>query len=178
MAKKVYTIGLSKIEVGDMASDGDMGTTLASLGYTYKDTCRMTQEDPETTDHYAEEVDDPVVSISRGGKTLFNFSIMNPDVEVMAQMLGGKGTPGSESAGDVWEAPAKIPVVEKSVAITPEQGLKFEIPRLCMTTKINAEFSKSGILLLEVAGTVMTPLKSKVAKMKATTISSTSTTTS
>lgn len=71
MAKKVYTIGLAKIEVGDMAAGGDMGTSLASLGYTYQDTCRMTQEDPETTDHYAEEVDDPVVSISRGGKTLF-----------------------------------------------------------------------------------------------------------
>lgn len=170
MAKKVYTIGLAKVEVGDMAADGDMGTSLASLGYTYQDTCRMTQEDPETTDHYAEEVDDPVVSISRGGKTLFNFSIMNPDVTVMEELLGGTGTPGTGEAADTWEAPAKIPVVEKSVAITPEQGLKFEIPRLRMTTKINAEFSKKGILLLDVAGTVMTPLKSGIAKMKATTI--------
>lgn len=170
MAKKVYTIGLAKVEVGDMAADGGMGTTLASLGYTYQDTCRMTQEDPETTDHYAEEVDDPVVSISRGGKTLFNFSIMNPDVTVMEELLGGTGTPGVDPAADTWEAPAKIPVVEKSVSITPEQGLKFDIPRLRMTTKINAEFSKSGILLLEVTGTVMTPLKTGVAKMKATTI--------
>ena len=170
MAKKVYTIGLSKIEVGDMAADGGMGTTLAQLGYTYQDTCTMTQEDPTTTDHYAEEVDDPVVSIDRGGKTLFNFSIMNPDVEVMETLMGGVATPGIDPAADTWEAPDKVAVVEKSVKITPEQGLMFEIPRLRMRTKINSTFSKSGILLLEVAGTVMTPLKTGTAKLKATTI--------
>ena len=51
-AKKTYTIGLSKIEVGAIAEDGGMGDTLAVLGYTYQDTCTMTQEDrkrPTTT---------------------------------------------------------------------------------------------------------------------------------
>ena len=47
-AKKTYTIGLSKIEVGAIAEDGGMGETLDVLGYTYQDTCTMTQEDPET----------------------------------------------------------------------------------------------------------------------------------
>ena len=144
-AKKTYTIGLSKIEVGAIAEDGGMGETLDVLGYTYQDTCTMTQEDPETTDHYAEEVDDPVISISRGGKT-----------------------PGTGSTPDKWEAPDKIPVVEKSVRITPEQGLKFEIPRMKLVSKINATFSKSGILLIEVAGTVMQPTKTGTKKMTAT----------
>jgi len=76
-----------------------MGETLDVLGYTYQDTCTMTKEDPETTDHYAEEVDDPVISISRGGKTNFNFSIMNPSVTVLADLLGGVGTPGTGSRG-------------------------------------------------------------------------------
>lgn len=51
-AKKTYTIGLSKIEVGAIAEDGGMGETLDVLGYTYQDTCTMTQEDrkqPTTT---------------------------------------------------------------------------------------------------------------------------------
>lgn len=167
-AKKTYTIGLSKIEVGTIAEDGGMGETLDVLGYTYQDTCTMTQEDPETTDHYAEEVDDPVISISRGGKTNFNFSIMNPSVTVLADLLGGVGTPGTGSTPDKWEAPDKIPVVEKSVRITPEQGLKFEIPRMKLVSKINATFSKSGILLIEVAGTVMQPTKTGTKKMTAT----------
>lgn len=168
MSKQIYTIGLSKIEVGDIGADGAMGTTLATLGYTYQDTCKMTQEDPETTDHYAEEVDDPVVSISRGGKTNFAFSIMNPSVMVMADLLGGKATEGSGATKDKWEAPDKIPTVEKSVRITPEQGLKFEIPRMKLVSKINAEFSKKGILLIEVAGQVMQPTKAGTPKMTAT----------
>ena len=167
-AKKTYTIGLSKIEVGAIAEDGGMGETLDVLGYTYQDTCTMTQEDPETTDHYAEEVDDPVISISRGGNTNFNFSIMNPSVTVLADLLGGVGTPGTGSTPDKWEAPDKIPVVEKSVRITPEQGLKFEIPRMKLVSKINATFSKSGILLIEVAGTVLQPTKTRTKKITAT----------
>lgn len=167
-AKKTYTIGLSKIEVGAIAEDGGRGETLDVLGYTYQDTCTMTQEDPETTDHYAEEVDDPVISISRGGKTNFNFSIMNPSVTVLADLLGGVGTPGTGSTPDKWEAPDKIPVVEKSVRITPEQGLKFEIPRMKLVSKINATFSKSGILLIEVAGTVLQPTKTGTKKITAT----------
>lgn len=167
-AKKTYTIGLSKIEVGTIAEDGGMGETLDVLGYTYQDTCTMTQEDPETTDHYAEEVDDPVISISRGGKTNFNFSIMNPSVTVLADLLGGVGTPGTGSTPDKWEASDKIPVVEKSVRITPEQGLKFEIPRMKLVSKINATFSKSGILLIEVAGTVLQPTKTGTKKITAT----------
>ena len=167
-AKKTYTIGLSKIEVGAIAKDVGMGETLDVLGYTYQDTCTMTQEDPETTDHYAEEVDDPVISISRGGKTNFNFSIMNPSVTVLADLLGGVGTPGTGSTPDKWEAPDKIPVVEKSVRITPEQGLKFEIPRMKLVSKINATFSKSGILLIEVAGTVLQPTKTGTKKITAT----------
>jgi len=169
MAKSIFTLGLSKIEVGAIGEQGDMGTSLLPLGYTYQDTCKMTQDDPETTDHYAEEVDDPVVSISRGGKTNFSFSIMNPSVTVLADLLGGTGTEGDGSTTqDKWEAPDKIPVVEKSVRITPEQGLKFEIPRMKLISKINAEFSKKGILLIEVSGTVMQPTKTGVKKMTAT----------
>ena len=67
-----------------------------------------------------------------------------------------------------WEAPDKIPVVEKSVRITPEQGLKFEIPRMKLVSKINGDFSKKGILLIEVAGTVLQPTKAGTKKMTAT----------
>lgn len=169
-AKKVYTIGLASIEVGDIPEGGGMATSLDTLGYTYQDTCKMTQEDPEETDHYAEELDDPVVSTARGGKTNFAFSIMNPSVTVLAKLLGGTADVASNS----WTAPAKVPKVEKSVRITPEQGLKFEVPRMKLTSKINADFSKKGILLIEVAGKVMQPEDSTEGKMKATLITTAS----
>lgn len=167
----VYTLGLSKIEVGDMAADGGMGTTLATLGYTYQDTCTMSQDDPETTEHYAEEVDDPVVVLSRAGKTNFNFSIMDADLNTLKALLGGEVT--GTGAAQKWEAPDKIPTIEKSVRITPEQGLKFEIPRMKLTSKINATFSKSGIMLIDVVGTVLQPTKSGTKKMAATKIATT-----
>lgn len=62
---QVYTLGLSKIEIGDIAEGGGMGTTLEQLGYTLQDSCSMTQENPQTTEFLAEEVDDPVISIDR-----------------------------------------------------------------------------------------------------------------
>lgn len=164
----VYTLGLSKIEVGDMATDGGMGATLVTLGYTYQDTCTMSQDDPETTEHYAEEVDDPVVVLSRAGKTNFNFSIMDADLTTLAALLGGKVTGTGDTAK--WEAPDKLPTIEKSVRITPEQGLKFEVPRMKLTSKINATFSKSGIMLIDVVGTVMQPTKANTPKMTATKI--------
>lgn len=164
----LVTLGLSKIEIGAIGEDGAMGTALAALGYTYQDTCKMTQEDPEVTDHYAEEVDDPVVSTTRGGKIKFNFSIMNADLKVLETLLGGtiSGTGPTEK----WTAPAKLPIIEKSVKITPEQGLQFEIPRMRIDAKINAEFSKKGIMLIEVSGTVLTPTKTGEGKMTASKI--------
>lgn len=168
MSKQIYTLGLSKIEVGDIAEDGAMGTELKVLGYTYQNSAKMTQDDPETTDHYAEEVDDPVISIDRGGKTNFAFSIMNPSVTVLAELLGGK----ADDAQNTWDAPDTIPTIEKSVRITPTQGLKFDIPRMKMVAKINGDFSKQGILLIEVSGTVMKPTKDGTSKMKATLLAS------
>lgn len=161
--KKVVTLGLTKIEVGAIGPDGDMGTTLASLGYTYQDTCKMTTEDPETTDHYAEEEDDPIVSLSRGGKTNFVFSLMDADPETLKELLGGKVSGTGATAK--WEAPSKLPTIEKSVKITPEQGLQFEIPRMKLVAKFNIEFSKKGLMLIEVVGTVMQPTKAGVSKM-------------
>ena len=143
-----------------------MGTSLAALGYTYKDSCSLVTADPETTEHFAEEADDPIVSIDKGGKTTLSFQIMDPDVEVLATLLGGT----ADGTSGTWSAPNSNPVVEKSVKITPEQGLYFEIPRMKLTAKINEKFSKSGILLIDVVGTVLTPKKEGEKKMKATRI--------
>ena len=37
----------------------------------------MSQEDPEVTEFYAEEEDDPVETVEKQGKITFSFSIMN-----------------------------------------------------------------------------------------------------
>jgi len=171
MAKKVITLGLSKIEVGTIANDGDIASTFEQLGYTYKDTCTMSQDDAQEDEFYAEEEDDPVASISTAGKTNFAFSLMNPSPEAMVTLMGGTASKSSQELtdNDTWEAPNKIEQIEKSVRITPVQGFRIDVPRMKLTAKINAEFKKSGIFLVEVKGTVLVPTKSGVKKMKATT---------
>ena len=167
MAKKVYTLGLASIEVGDIAADGGMGENLTSLGYTYQDTAQMTTNDPATTDFYAEEVDDPVLSISRAGTIQFKWSLMNPSVETLQTLMGGtiKKTGEGAEEHDTWEAPDVLPTIEKSVKITPLQGLKFAVPRLRIVAKLNGNFSKTGMVLVEVTGTVMKPEKEGIKKL-------------
>jgi ribosomal protein L11 len=161
----MYTIGLSKIEVGDIAADGGMGQSLAPLGLTYQDTCKLNQDDTEDTEFYAEEVDDPVFIMSRAGKTKFTFSIMNPELVTLKETMGGAITGTGDTAK--WSPPNQLPVIEKSVRITPQQGIAFDIPRLKIAAKINGEFSKKGLLIIEVTGTVLMPTKTSVKKYEA-----------
>lgn len=171
MAKKVITLGLSKIEVGTIANDGDIASTFEQLGYTYQNSCTMTQDDPEVNEFYAEEEDDPVAAISKGGKINFAFSLMNPSPEALVALMGGTASKSVQTLddNDTWEAPNSITQVEKSVRITPVQGYRIDVPRMKLNAKINAEFKKSGIFLVDVSGTVLVPTKSGVKKIKVTT---------
>ena len=164
---KTFTLGLSKIEIGAIAEDGGMGASLAQLGYTREDSCSLTQEDPTTNEFFAEEVDDPVISISKAGKYTFAFSIMDPSVSVLADLMGGTAT----TASDKWDAPSGAVTIEKSVKITPKQGFIFEIPRMSIVAKWNAPLSKTDIVTIECTGTVMAPTKEGVSKLTATRIS-------
>ena len=155
------TLGLAAINVGAIASDGGMGTTLLPLGLTFRDTCQITQEDGESTELFSEEHDDPEYVITRPGKTKVNFSIMNPDVDTLAATLGGVVTSG------VWAAPDAMPEVERSVEIVPKLGLKISIPRLKMDFKIDWSNVGTTPLLITVSGTILMPTKAGEAKIKA-----------
>jgi hypothetical protein len=166
----VYTLGLAKIEIGDIANDGGMGTSLDVLGQTLQGTCNISQDDPETTEFFAEELDDPVVSISKRGKTTLTFSIMNPDVQVLQKALGGTVSGSGDAAK--WSSPTQIPIIEKSVKVTPQQGLIFEFPRVKIVAKINGAFSRDNIFVIEVTGTALQPTKSGTAPFTAYKITS------
>lgn len=160
--KQVYTIGLKKIESGAIAADGGMGQTLAQRGYTYQDSATLTAEDPTQTEFYAEEVDDPVVVLTRAGKITMAFSLMNPSVEDLVYYMGG--TIDEETGA--WKAPNTQPRIEKSFKITASQGYEISIPRADIVAKPNYTLSKSGIFLVDVKVTVLTPTKSGESKMQ------------
>ena len=167
-ALKTYTYGLSEIGFGEIAQDGGIASTFTPLGYTKEDSCTLTTEDPELTEHYAEEVSDPVVTISKKGKTEFNFSLINPDVTALQTLFGGT----ADTTTNTWTAPAGRIVVEKSVRITPDAGFNSEICRAKLAPRVNAEFSKKGILVIDVTGSVLTPTKAGEPPMKWTLIQS------
>lgn len=162
---KVTALGLSKIEVADItAADGKPGA-YAALGLTYQDTCQMTEEDPTTTEHYAEEVEDPIITLSRRGKLTFAFSLMNANADTMQKVFGGTVT---GTTNKKWTAPAKMPIIEKAVKITPEIGGIFEIGRASLTAKMNGNFNKSGIFLIDITLTVLNPEFSTIPRVSYT----------
>lgn len=144
----VATFGLSRIEV---KKTSETESSYKTLGMTYQDSCSLIQNDPEVTDHYAEESDVPVVSISKAGKIVLSFSIMDADVDTLVELMGG--TKDTESG--TWNAPDVDPAMELSVRVTPKSGLQIEIPRASVVAKLNGSFSRSGIFLITVTATVL-----------------------
>lgn len=144
----IATFGLSRIEIKKTSA---LESTYKTLGMTYQDSCTLTQNDPEVTDHYAEESDVPVVSVSKAGKVILAFSVMDADVDTLTELMGG--TKDAESGA--WNAPDSDPMMELSLRVTPKSGLQIEIPRASVVAKLSGGFSRSGIFLVTVSATVL-----------------------
>jgi hypothetical protein len=159
-----YTLGLTTIQFSAIASDGGVGTSFSTLGQTYENTCVLATDDPETTEFFIEESDTPVVSSSKEGKTTLKFSVADPDIDTLTELLGGTVT--GVSPNRVWKAPATLPTVERSIKLTPKQGFaNFTIARASISAKMNSTFSKKNLFLIEVTATVLTPTKALEAKL-------------
>lgn len=150
---RTVTLGLSAIlgKQGEPATPDFTETGYTSFGLTYEDTAKMSQEDGESTEFYAEEEDDPIEEITKAGKIGFNWSIMNPTLDVLKRVFGG------EIASNVYAYPDASASIEESIIIKPRKGLCFLIPRAKLKAKLNGDFSKKGLMLLEMTATVMKP---------------------
>jgi len=158
MAK--YTIGISTIKLGNVAVDGGPGTSLATLGYTYEDSCKLNQDDPEVTSFFAEEVEDAVYKKEKKGAITLTFQIMNPDTATLIALFGGTAT--GSSPAKTWNMPDTTPTIEQTVEITPQDGMKMVIPRGSVSAKLNGEFSRKQLFLIDVTITALKPTKTGV----------------
>ena len=163
MAEETRTLGLEKIEVGPIATDGSMSINLAVLGKTYRDTAEITQEDPEVIEHFSEESDEPEEVDEIKGATTIRWSIMDCDPDTLVQVLGGAAV--GIGADRKWEAPASSVLIEKSVKITPRKGLPVSFPRVKISAKVNYRLARNGIFLVEIIGRVLQPTKIDEASM-------------
>lgn len=153
---KVTALGLASIEVANVSGAGKE-VSWEKLGLTYKNTCNMTEEDPQETEFYAEEEEDPQEIIIQRGKTTVNWSIMNLTAATCEKVFGGKYDSGSKT----WKAPSATFMQEKAIKISPVIGCSFIIPRANLRAKIKADFSKQGLFLAECTATILTPDSSR-----------------
>lgn len=147
-------MGLKKVEMGDLASDGGRASVWTQHGYTAQDSCTMDTADPETTQIYAEEVDDPIYESKKGGLTTITFNIQNPSVDSLVKLCGG--TKGSDGE---WKKDGSLPDIEQSLKLSLTTGQTFIFPRCSIAAKFSGTIGKSDNLKLQVKATVLKPLK-------------------
>jgi len=165
----VITIGLESIGIGPIAGDGGMGTSLEVLGYTEQDTATLTIEAAERTDFIPEEIDDAIHSQLIGGAKTFAFTIMDAGPETMKETMGGTLITTGTSPNEVitWHAPDAAENIERSLKITPRQGIVFEATRVSLSSASDSVFSKNGLFTLNVEARVLKPKKTGESSLRA-----------
>lgn len=161
MAKKI-TIGLASIKLGAIATDGDMGTNLTTLGDTSIGTCKLNFEDPEKTEFFVEEFDDPIYVAYKQGAVNIVFEVANPDLDAVVRVFGG--TIEGTGKNRIYKAPNQYVSVEQSLEVMPRQGLGFKFPRVSLSAKFTSDLSKDNIFGLEVTANVLKPTKEGVSR--------------
>lgn len=144
------TLGLSQISVGTAAPGGTMPVSVSKIGKTYKDSCKLVQAASDVTEHFEEGHASPLVRKKQKKMPVLTFSIMDPDVTLLVDLVGGALTETTKWGFDGTEI-----VANKAVRVVTEQGLLVDIPNGDIEAVINAEFSQKGIFLLDVT---VTPL--------------------
>lgn len=145
----LITLGLSEIMVGVAAANGTMPGTLTKLGKTYKDSCKLTQEKAEITEHFEEGKTAPEVRKKTKKMPALTFSIMDPDTQFLTDYIGGTLTNG------VWGFDGSEIVANKAVRIKSQQGLWIDVPNADIEANVNADMSAKGIFLVEFTVTPM-----------------------
>ncbi|MCR5658970.1 MAG: hypothetical protein K6G25_06555 [Bacteroidales bacterium] len=162
-AKRIVTLGLSSLKVGDSVATGATGDTgvmpasgMAVQGNVYRDSFDFTTEDPEINEFYCEENDTPLVVQGTLGATTISFDIINPSVEDCEAW--GYGTKDLTGDQQKLKSPKTWQAINKAIEITPTQGYKIEVPRASIVASMTGGGKKSEPMLLHVVATVLVPL--------------------
>ena len=151
VATRTVSLGLAKVEYGEVAETGAMQSTLTQMGYTYKDSFTMTPNEPDVTDYKVEEIDPPLEQEGELGATLFEWDILNPDVSEMAATGGGT----ADAATNKWNSPKVWTPVEKALKFTPKKGFIVSVPRASIVAYPKDGFKKGSPMLWHMKATVL-----------------------
>lgn len=140
----VITLGLCEIQVGAASAAGTMPAQMTKIGKTYKDTCKMTQDAADVTEHYEEGKAAPEVRKKSRKMPTLTFSMMDANVDDLVSYVGG-----AKVGEDGWGYDGDEVVANKAIKVVTEQGLDFEIPNGDIEAVINADMSAKGIFLVD-----------------------------
>jgi hypothetical protein len=161
---KPVAIGLKNFYLGEIATDGGMGTSLEAVSYSVIDTPVFNIPEGETVDFLIEESDTPYYSKSTPGVPTFTLSIYGLSAAVLAKHFGGVAVTNPSSAvADTWEAPATIPTFERSIVADHTQGGHLKIVRASITATIDWNFQKNKLPQINLVCRVLTPTKANTA---------------
>ena len=135
----LITLGLCEIQVGTAGADGKMPSELSKIGKTYKDTCKMSQDASDVTEHFEEGKAAPARKMPK-----LIFSIMDANVDDLVNYVGGEKVETTK-----WGYDGNEVVANKAIKVVTEQGLDFEIPNADIEAVINADMSAKGIFLID-----------------------------
>lgn len=140
----LITIGLAKISVGIASTNGTMPTQLEKIGKVYRDSCKITQDAAEVTEHFEEGKSAPEVRKKSKKIPKVTFSLMDCNPDALVKYIGGSkvNTNGWGFNGD--EITSNV-----AMKIESEQGLDFCIPNADIEAVINADMSAKGIFLVD-----------------------------
>lgn len=154
----LITIGLSEIQVGVAAENGTMPGSLAKLGKTYKDSCKIAQPTSEVNEHFEEGKAAPAARKKNKKIPTLTFSIMDPDAQFLADYIGGTCVDG------VWGFDGTEVIANKAIRVKTEQGLWVDIPNADIEAILNADMSAKGIFLVDFTVTPMAVTSGKALK--------------
>lgn len=139
---KVY--GLKSLKMGNVLPSGEMQTAITELCRTYRDTCEFTEDDPEQTDEYADQSDDPVITFMGKGKKSIKVSTFDYSPEVLKKLKGGTIVNGQ------WAEPDVLPEIYQAVCLETDSDIPFYFPKARIFAKFNGKLQKKGLALLEI----------------------------
>lgn len=106
------------------------------LGLTYQDSCTVSQDDPESTEFYAEEEDDPIEIIEKPGAIRAQWQVMDPTPDLVTK------------AGTSEEGP---------LVITPKKGLAVTFNRAKVSYKLDGQYGRGGLFLMGISAVALKP---------------------
>lgn len=152
-----FKYSMSKLQIGDVAADGGMGTSLETIDDPVRDTAVITMAEGTKTSFPSEIANAPYASVVEPGDKTLAVDFYAKNADQMAAIIGGTATAGTTGVGDSWQPDTDDPR-EQSVAITMKDGSKVELPRVNLTYTLEWKFMRNGLPLIHLTGDILAPV--------------------